>query len=141
LEQTLLHAAVNARRQPEERRGRRLSPTTIVARARELLEVRLAEPVYIAELCAAAAVSERSLRNAFYAVFGVSSSCYLLLRRLQLARSAMRSGPARSVTEVALRYGFWELGRFAGQYRAFFGELPSQTLRSRGGRFVGAPHP
>ena len=36
-----------------------------------------------------------------------------------------------NVTEVATRWGFFHLGRFASDYRARFGLLPSQTLRRR----------
>jgi len=44
----------------------------------------------------------------------------------------LQSGAARGaagVTKVALDCGFSHLGRFAAQYRAQFGELPSQTAR------------
>jgi AraC-like DNA-binding protein len=34
-----------------------------------------------------------------------------------------------TVAEVAAKWGFWHLGRFASTYRATFGELPSQSLR------------
>jgi AraC-like DNA-binding protein len=50
---------------------------------------------------------------------------------MHLARRALRSGSGTttSVTDVAMRYGFWELGRFAVAYRALFGESPSASLR------------
>ena len=32
------------------------------------------------------------------------------------------------VKSVALAHGFWQLGNFAHDYRAMFGELPSETL-------------
>jgi AraC-like DNA-binding protein len=33
------------------------------------------------------------------------------------------------VADLAQRHGIAHLGRFAGEYRRMFGELPSQTLR------------
>ena len=41
---------------------------------------------------------------------------------------------AAQVTSVAMRFGFWELGRFAQAYRMRFGERTSDTLRRIGGR-------
>ena len=56
---------------------------------------------------------------------------YLWLRRMNLARRALRlADPGKTtVTAIATEFGFWELGRFAVQYRQLFGELPSATLR------------
>jgi len=56
-------------------------------------------------------------------------------RRMQLVHRTLRDGepdPA-SVSAVARRYGFRGLGRFAAEYRALFGELPSATLRRGSG--------
>ena len=49
---------------------------------------------------------------------------------MNAARRELRdaSPGSTTVTRVATRWGFTELGRFAGEYRAMFGELPSETL-------------
>jgi hypothetical protein len=37
-----------------------------------------------------------------------------------------------SVADVLLQHGEWEFGRFAARYRRLFGELPSETRRTKG---------
>jgi len=87
----------------------------------------------IADLCAIANVSERTLDYAFREQLDTPPARYLRLRRLNKVRDEMRSGDPESVrvTDVAMRWGFWELGRFAAEYRALFRELPSATLAAR----------
>ena len=54
---------------------------------------------------------------------------FLMLRRMHLARRALREAAAdATVTDIATEFGFWELGRFAVEYKALFGESPSDTL-------------
>jgi len=64
---------------------------------------------------------------------------------LAMVRNLLRSreGPAPMVKSVALSHGFWHLGQFAIDYRATYGEMPSETLaRARGaGRAAGHPRP
>jgi AraC-like DNA-binding protein len=76
-------------------------------------------------------VSERTLRACCAEFLGMSPGRYIRLRRLNLVRAALRcADPATtSVGELARRYGFSELGRFAIRYRTIFGETPSATLR------------
>lgn len=88
-------------------------------------------PVPVSTLCQIVGLSERGLRNAFYGVRGMGPKRCLLAGRLQLVRRALLGAPPKpgAVTGVALRYGFSELGRFAGSYKQAFGETPSETLR------------
>jgi len=37
------------------------------------------------------------------------------------------AGHGTTIGDVANRWGFWHMGKFAADYRAYFGELPSAT--------------
>ncbi|MBP0463915.1 helix-turn-helix domain-containing protein [Roseomonas sp. PWR1] len=108
----------------------------LVREAETFMEARVARPVYTEELCAALGVSARRLHDAFRAALGTSPHAHLKSRRLTLARRALQrqaNGP-ELVKSVALGHGFWHLGHFARDYRALFGELPSETLATAGTR-------
>jgi AraC-like DNA-binding protein len=99
----------------------------IIRRFRQVTEDNPERALYVPELCAAIGVSERSLRACCQEQLRMSPKRYLLLRRMNFARRALRDS-APTVTEIATRYGFWQLGRFAGEYKSLFGEAPSITL-------------
>jgi transcriptional regulator GlxA family with amidase domain len=74
------------------------------------------------------------LMRGFERRLGVSPMRYLLHWRLDRARAELLdAAPGSStVTDIALRWGFGNLGDFAARYRSRFGELPRATLqRSR----------
>jgi len=102
----------------------------IMRRFRRAVEEDPDQPLYIPELCAAIGVSDRTLRLSCQEQLGMSPKRYLLLRRMHFARRALRDGSpgTTTVTEIAAQYGFWQFGRFAGEYRSLFGEAPSATL-------------
>jgi AraC-like DNA-binding protein len=103
---------------------------TILARLEEFLAANCSRPVYLAEICAAVGASERTLRVCCDEHLGMGPIRYLWLRRMHLARRALSlADPATTtVTQIATRFGFWELGRFAVSYRRLFGEPPSVSL-------------
>jgi AraC-like DNA-binding protein len=88
--------------------------------------------VRITELAKRAGVSPRTVERAFLRT-GCTPLEYLRGVRLDLARRLLAEPTATlTVAEAAAAAGFRQLGRFAGEYRQHFGELPSQTLaRSR----------
>jgi transcriptional regulator GlxA family with amidase domain len=103
----------------------------IVGRIEQLLQNDRGEQLHVDDLCRAASVSERTLRSAFRKVHGVSPYRYLRGFRMTQARQALMAAGSRhgTVTEVAMQFGFLELGRFSVDYRSAFGECPSETLR------------
>lgn len=86
-----------------------------------------------AELAGIAGVGIRVLQESFRQHVGVPPLTYLRGLRLEGVHAELsRAGPGQvSVSEVATRWGFTHLGRFAGAYRSRYGVTPSQTLRDR----------
>ena len=132
LEQALIEAMVGCLREAEDREDRsaQCRHSQIMRRFRREVEENPDQPLYIPELCATIGVSDRTLRVCCQEQLGMSPKRYLLLRRMNLAQRALRDAApgTTSVTEVATEYGFWQFGRFAGEYRSLFGESPSATL-------------
>jgi AraC-like DNA-binding protein len=119
LEQALIEAMVSCLGEGKvhEDRSALRHHAMILRRFRRAVEENPDQPLYLPELCKAIGVSDRTLRLCCQEQLGMSPKRYLLLRRMHLARRALReSAPtATTVTEIATRYGFWELGRFAGE--------------------------
>lgn len=90
-------------------------------------------------LCQATHSHPRTLERAFRNVHGVGPKRFITVRRLSLARQdlLMPAPERRSVTDIAMHWGFSHLSRFAAEYFALFMESPSATLR-RGLATVGA---
>jgi len=132
LEQALIEAMIHclARGEVEEERAAQRHHAKIMRRFDRVIEEHLGDPLYIPELCKAVGASERTLLVCCQDHLGMGPKHYLLRRRMHLVRRQLRqSAPAdTTVTEVAMRYGFWQLGRFAVEYKALFGETPSATL-------------
>lgn len=105
----------------------------LAAAAEEIIwtRVRTPEPgdTSLDGLCAALGTTRRTLQLAFQEHFGVNFGLLTRAARLHRVRAELRSGNA-SVSDTAFRLGFEHLGRFAGYYRAFYGENPSVTLRA-----------
>jgi AraC-like DNA-binding protein len=132
LEQTLVEAMVDCLVVPDrhEDTAARRRHIRIMQRFHAALEASHDRAVYLPELCARIGASGRTLRLCCHEHLGMSPKQYLLLRRLHLAREALRqTAPTMTVTDIATRFGFWELGRFSVRYKALFGESPSATRR------------
>jgi AraC-like DNA-binding protein len=91
------------------------------------------DPLYVSDLCRAAAVSERALEYAFREVMGLTPMTYLIRLRLHRVRQALMAAThgSTTVSAVALDWGFWHFGEFSRAYKECFGELPSDTLRRK----------
>jgi AraC-like DNA-binding protein len=132
LEQALIEAVVGCLEDRDDREPRLAQGqhAIVMRRFHRVVEENTGDPLYIPEICKAIGVSESTLRMCCQEHLGISPKRYLLLRRMALTRRALRQAEpdATSVTAIATRYGFWELGRFAVVYQALFGESPSAAL-------------
>jgi AraC-like DNA-binding protein len=101
-----------------------------VRRVEQFIEEHARDTIALADLTGVAGVSTRALQMGFRRFRDTTPMAYLRAIRLELARVELaKAGPrGASVAAVANAVGFGHLGRFAHDYQARFGELPSHTL-------------
>ncbi|MBR1018931.1 AraC family transcriptional regulator [Bradyrhizobium viridifuturi] len=99
------------------------------------IETNWDKPIDAVKLASVANVSARTMFREF-ALAGHGSPAQFAKRiRLQRAAECLRQpDELTTVTGVALRCGFQNLGRFSFEYARLIGELPSETLRQARGR-------
>lgn len=112
-------------------RGRSLRSPRHIRMAIDFMHANMHEPLTMGYVAEAVGVSERSLQVGFRQFHKTTPLAYLREIPLQAVHSEL-SAPANrlSVADVAEKWGFVHLGRFAALYRAAFGVLPSETARS-----------
>ena len=104
-----------------------------LTRVIEQIEREPDEPLTVADLARTAGTSVRSLQAGFAEHLGMSPIGYL--RRVRLARPhqdllAAVPGDGQTVADIAYRWGFGHVPRFAAACRDRYGIPPSQTLRT-----------
>ena len=105
-------------------------PSGTVAKALEYTRGHKWGRLQVADLALAADVTSRTLLRTFRQQLGVGPANYLKLRQLNMVRRALRGKcePSSKVTNIMSEHGVTEFGRFASEYKALFGERPSETV-------------
>ncbi|NPD04903.1 helix-turn-helix transcriptional regulator [Nocardioides sp. zg-1308] len=117
----------------ELQRDARDATPSAVLRAQRFIESCPDQDLSLAVIARACRVTPRALQYAFRRHLGCTPMAYVRRVRLDLVRQSLRDGSALTVSDGAARFGFYNPGRFATEYRHVFEENPSETLHRAGG--------
>lgn len=92
-------------------------------RARDLADRSFEAPIGVADLAAAAGLSQAYFARAFREVFGVTPHGYLLTRRLERAAALLRNTD-HDVARVCTEVGLTSVGSFTTSFKRMFGLTP-----------------
>jgi len=99
-------------------------PARHLTRAKDLADVRFAEPLGVDDLARAAGLSRAHFSREFRRAFGVSPHAYLLTRRLERAAAMLRTTD-NSVAEICMAVGLTSVGSFTTSFKRAFGKTPT----------------
>jgi AraC-like DNA-binding protein len=102
-----------------------------VKRADDFIAANVARDISLVDIVASSGVSMRTLYYGYRRCHGVGPMRRLKRLRLDHAKTDLETTHPGdgTVTDIAMRWGFPHLGRFASDFRARFGATPSETLR------------
>jgi AraC-like DNA-binding protein len=105
--------------------------TSVMRKAVAYIDEHAGEPIGVTEIAAAARVGTRTLQEAFRRHLDTTPMAYLRRARLERAHAALLAADpttGETVAAIASRWGFANVGRFAGTYRDAYGHSPRATL-------------
>lgn len=127
----LFEPLLNGVNHPAARVASTIAPRA-VKQAIDYMRANVGEPLRIRDVADACCVTPRTLENGFRDFKGMTPIAYLRWLRLEaVRRELVASDGCAQISEIARRWGFVDLGRFAERYRRAYGELPSETVRKR----------
>ena len=106
------------------------SAERVVFRALRFVQSKPGQRIEIGDLAKAGEVSYRTLLRAFERYLKLSPKHYLKLRQINGVYHAIRRNDgANTLADILTAHGVAEFGRFAGEYKSIFDELPSSTYQ------------
>jgi len=102
-----------------------------IRRAEKFIVSNGLDSISLEDIIAASGVSRRSLHHGFRQYLNITPMKYLKMHRLRTVHEILLHGKAEGVTitQIASDCGFTHMGKFSQDYKALFGETPSETLR------------
>lgn len=91
-----------------------------------------ADEITLSDIADAAGLSDRGVQQLFKRTLATTPMSYLRDVRLDRVRQEILFSRDMPVGAIAKTWRLNHLGRFASEYRRRFGELPTETVRSRG---------
>lgn len=100
-------------------------------KAVEYINSTIHQTITISELCDYSRVSERTLQYAFLDRFQVTPKEYIIATKMHSIKGKLLIGNIGEikVSDLAVDFGFWHMGKFSADYKNKYGELPSATLK------------
>lgn len=109
-------------------RDARDATQSVVRLAQRIIDERAGDDLTMSDIARECHVTPRALQYAFRRHLDCTPHAYLRQVRLDLVHQVLRDGSVSTVGDAAARYGFFNPGRFAAEYRQVFGQNPGQTL-------------
>lgn len=102
----------------------------LVEKVKDYIEENVHELPELTELTTYAGVSARSLQIGFKQHVGLSPMEYVRNIRMQRAREQLENAvyTGENVTDIAMRWGFYNVGRFSQLYKTMYGQSPRETI-------------
>lgn len=101
----------------------------VLTKALLYIDENLYHPINLSDVCLAAHTSLRTLDRCFKEKFQASPMAIITILRLHAFRKLLINSPEQKIYYLAGACGFWHMGKLGSDYKAMFGELPSQTKK------------
>ncbi len=103
-----------------------------VGRARDYIHEHLAEDISITDIASAVGVTPRTLQSGFRKAFDLTPAEYVRRARVNaLHRALLTADETAGVTNLMMKVGIVNFGRYAQYYREQMGVSPSTTLKQK----------